>query len=49
MFSVVLTLFILADIAVFIYLYLYYVRLSSDICKSKDELNQIRKEMDDAK
>jgi hypothetical protein len=48
MFTVVLTLFILADIAVCIYLYLYYGRLSSDICKSKDELNQIRKEMDDA-
>ena len=49
MFTVVLTLFIFADIAVCIYLYLYYGRLSSDICKSKDELNQIRKEMDDAK
>ena len=49
MFTVILTLFILSDFATCIYLYLYYGRLASDICKSKDKLNQIRKEMDDAK
>ena len=49
MFTVIFTLFVLADIATCIYLYLYYGRLDSDILKSKDELNQIRKEMDDAK
>ena len=49
MFTVILTLFILSDFATCIYLYLYYGRLSSDIRKSKDELNKIRKEMDDAK
>ena len=49
MFTVILTLFILSDFATCIYLYLYYGRLSSDIRKSIDELNKIRKEMDDAK
>lgn len=45
----ILTLFGFADIATCIYLYLYYRRLSSDICKSKYELNQIKKEMGGAK
>ena len=48
MFTFILTLFVLANIATCIYLYLYYGRLASDLCKSKDKLNQIRKELDDA-